>query len=58
MVSYWMLQEHSLQGVIEGIMEKVVHYVIYMHIVEKVYALVLKAVSKLNAGLLVMFPAF
>lgn len=39
-------------------MEKVVHYVIYMHIVEKFYALVLKVVSKLNTGLLIMFPAF
>lgn len=48
----------TLQGVTEGIMEKVVHYVLYMRIVEKVYALVLKAVPKLNTGLLVMFPAF
>lgn len=48
----------ALQGVTEGIMEKVVHYVIYMHIVEKFYALVLKVVSKLNTGLLIMFPAF
>lgn len=47
-----------IQGVTEGIMEKVVHYVLYMHIVKKVYALALKAVSKLNTGLLVMFPAF